>query len=115
MSIIDLIQGCDLQLDPLPNLKNVFDGYTDVFFLELEKEEESFSGKSDDSDTAQKLRKSIKRYQKEAEEMLDLYSKQMKQKRKNESAAAESLVVKNKASVELSKMSQKKEEESSLA
>ena len=47
--------------------------------------------------------------------MLDLYSKQMKQKRKNESAAAESLVVKNKASVELSKMSQKKEEESSLA
>ena len=81
MSIIDLIQGCDLQLNPLPSLQKDFNKMTDVFFEELEKAENSFSGSSEDSkETASKLRTSISSYQSEAEHLLDLYASEMRKR-----------------------------------
>ena len=36
MTIIDLIQSCQLQLDPIPTLETSFNSATDTFFTELE-------------------------------------------------------------------------------
>ena len=36
MTIIDLIQSCQLQLDPIPTLETSFNSATDTFFTDLE-------------------------------------------------------------------------------
>ena len=89
MTIIDLIQSCQLQLDPLPSLESSFNDATDTFFNDLEAQEAA--GEDVRVRAAANLRTAIETYRESCFNILSKYDAEMQRRRDNESKALESI------------------------
>ena len=91
MTIIDLIQSCQLQLDPIPTLETSFNSATDTFFTELEAQEAE--KETSRVQAAASLRTTIEAYRNACAGIMSQYDDEMSLRRENESKARDSVQV----------------------
>ena len=101
MSIIDLIQSCQLQLDPIPALETSFNTATDTFFTELEAQEAQRDNIR--VRAAASLRTAIEAYRNNCATILSQYDTEMNLRRENENKAHDSVQVASTANEEAAK------------
>ena len=91
MTIIDLIQSCQLQLNPIPTLETSFNSATDTFFTDLEAQEAQ--KESSRVQAAATLRTTIEAYRDACANILSQYADEMSLRKENESKARDSVQV----------------------
>ena len=102
MAIIDLIQSCQLQLDPLPALEEEFNKATNTFFEALEAQEAAHLDTKRVT-AAANLRNQIQTYRDSCATTLGKYGTDMGSRQANESKAKESVQVTSVANEDAAK------------
>ena len=82
MTVVDLIQGSELQLSPLSDLKAEFQKVTDKFFTDLDKNKE-----------AGPIKDLFKKYQESCHDIVNKFKKQIEERKRNTDAAVKSLQI----------------------
>ena len=109
MSMIDLIQRTELQLDPILDLQKDFDSATETFFSVLEEAEQKNEAVVEDS--ARQLKTAISNYEEACEQIMESFGTLMEERKSQESLAVESLKVVTKASINKKEKKEKAKQE----